>query len=147
MWANTCSKSTIKAQKRRPCPLVWWIYYWLWTSTYLRGCNNFIDNPFQCSDAFHIETSHLNCSANQMTGFYMKYNTELKWINFENLGSTSIYQKYPTFALLLEFLTMITFSMKISLLKIGPIYSYTIPGKLLTEVLKEYAFLHWNFTK
>ena len=77
-----------------------------------------------------------------MTGFYMKYNTELKWINFENLGSTSIYQKYLTFALLLEFLTMITFSMKISLLKIGPIYSYTIPGKLLTEVLKEYAFLN-----
>ena len=38
-------------------------------------------NPFQFSDAFHIETSHLICSSNQMTGFYMKCNTELKWVN------------------------------------------------------------------
>ena len=38
-------------------------------------------NPFQPSVAFHIETSHLICSANQMTGFYMKFRTKLKWIN------------------------------------------------------------------
>ena len=37
-------------------------------------------NIFQPSIAFHIETSHLICSANQMTGFYMKCNTELKWV-------------------------------------------------------------------
>ena len=34
-------------------------------------------NPFQPIVAFHIETSHLICIANQMTGFYMKYNTGL----------------------------------------------------------------------
>ena len=38
-------------------------------------------NPFQPSAAFHIETSHLFCSAKQMTGFYMKRNTGLKWVN------------------------------------------------------------------
>ena len=36
---------------------------------------------FQPSFAFHIETSHLFCSANKMTGFYMKSNTGLKWVN------------------------------------------------------------------
>ena len=29
---------------------------------------------------FHIKTSHLFCSAKQMTGFYMKHNTGLKWV-------------------------------------------------------------------
>ena len=29
-------------------------------------------DPFQRSVAFHIETSHFICSANQMTGFHMK---------------------------------------------------------------------------
>ena len=29
---------------------------------------------------FHVETSHLICSANQMTGLYMTSNTEIKWI-------------------------------------------------------------------
>ena len=29
--------------------------------------------------AFHIETSHLICSANQMTNFFMKCNAGLKW--------------------------------------------------------------------
>ena len=37
-------------------------------------------NPFQPSVAFHIETSHLICKAKQMTGFYMKCNTGLKWV-------------------------------------------------------------------
>ena len=38
-------------------------------------------NPFQPSVAFHIETSHLISKANQMTGFYVKCNTGLKWVN------------------------------------------------------------------
>ena len=38
-------------------------------------------NPFQPSVAFQIETSHLICSANQVTGFYMKCNTGLKLFN------------------------------------------------------------------
>ena len=36
--------------------------------------------PFQPCVTFHIETSHLICTANQMTSFYMKCNTELKWV-------------------------------------------------------------------
>ena len=36
----------------------------LWTNTTLTHS--------QPSVAFHIETNHLLCSANQMTGFYMK---------------------------------------------------------------------------
>ena len=36
-------------------------------------------NPFQPSVMFHIETSHLFCRAKQMSGFYMKRNTGLKW--------------------------------------------------------------------
>ena len=35
-------------------------------------------NAFQLSVAFHVEPSHLTCSQNEMTGFYMKCNTELK---------------------------------------------------------------------
>ena len=38
-------------------------------------------NSFQSSIAFHIETSHLFCRAKRMTGFYMKLNTCLKWVN------------------------------------------------------------------
>ena len=40
-------------------------------------------NPFQSSVAFNIETSNLFCSAKQMTGFYIKRKTGLKWINVE----------------------------------------------------------------
>ena len=36
---------------------------------------------FQPSVIFHIETTHLFCYVKQMTGFYMKCNTTLKWIN------------------------------------------------------------------
>ena len=32
-------------------------------------------NPSQPSVAFHIETSYLNYTENQMTGLYMKYNS------------------------------------------------------------------------
>ena len=38
-------------------------------------------SPFQPSIAFNIETNHLICNENQVTGFYMKCNTELKWVN------------------------------------------------------------------
>ena len=40
----------------------------------------FLD-PFQSSVVFHIDPSHLICIANQMAGFYMKYNTGLKQVN------------------------------------------------------------------
>ena len=30
---------------------------------------------------YHLETSHLFCSVNQLTGFYMKFSTWLKWVN------------------------------------------------------------------
>ena len=43
--------------------------------------NTKVINPFQPIVAFHKETSHLICSANQMTGFYMECNTGLKWVN------------------------------------------------------------------
>ena len=36
---------------------------------------------FQLRVEFHIKTSHLICSTNQMAGFYMKCNTGLKWVN------------------------------------------------------------------
>ena len=37
-------------------------------------------NPFQPSVEIHIETSHWICTTNQMTGFHMKWNTRLKWV-------------------------------------------------------------------
>ena len=43
-------------------------------------------NQFQSSVAFHIETSHLICSANQMNGFYIKCNTWMKWVKWDNEG-------------------------------------------------------------
>ena len=38
-------------------------------------------NPSQPSVAFHIETSRLVYTANQMAGFYMKCNKRMKWVN------------------------------------------------------------------
>ena len=38
-------------------------------------------NPSQASVVFHTETSYLIYTANQMTGFYMKCNSGLKWVN------------------------------------------------------------------
>ena len=40
-------------------------------------------DPFQSSVAFHIDTSHLFCSAKQMTGFCMKHNPGLKSVDLE----------------------------------------------------------------
>ena len=45
----------------------------------LRGSLLFVVKPFQPS--VHIETSHLIIRANQITSFYMKRNTGMKWIN------------------------------------------------------------------
>ena len=42
---------------------------------------------FQSSVVFHIETSHLICPANQITGFYMEYNG-LMWVTWINLPLT-----------------------------------------------------------
>ena len=35
---------------------------------------------FQPRILFHIGISHLFCAANQVTGFYIKFNNGLKWI-------------------------------------------------------------------
>ena len=40
-------------------------------------------SPFQPNVAFHIKTSHLTGSANQITGFRMKCNTGLKCVNLQ----------------------------------------------------------------
>ena len=37
--------------------------------------------PFQPSVVFDVETSHLIYCTNQMTGFYFKCNTGVKWVN------------------------------------------------------------------
>ena len=36
--------------------------------------------PFQPNVAFHIDTSHLICNANKMTGFYKECNNERKCV-------------------------------------------------------------------
>ena len=50
-------------------------------SNFMIFCKKELLNPFQPSVAFHIGTSHLICSVNQMTGFYMECNTVLKCVN------------------------------------------------------------------
>ena len=40
-------------------------------------------NPFQPSIAFHIESCHLVCTANQMTDFYLKCINRLKWVKVQ----------------------------------------------------------------
>ena len=41
-------------------------------------------NPFQSSVVFQIETSHLICIGNQITGFYIKCNIRLKGLIISN---------------------------------------------------------------
>ena len=43
----------------------------------------FCANPFQPNIAFYVETNHLIFTPNQMTGFYMEFNTGLKWVNID----------------------------------------------------------------
>ena len=45
----------------------------------------FIASPFQSRVVFLIETNHLISTANQMTSFYMKSKTSLKWTNLEQI--------------------------------------------------------------
>ena len=49
-------------------------------SIFTTACDKSCVNPFQSSVAFHIKTSHLICTVNQMNGFYMKCNPGLKWV-------------------------------------------------------------------
>ena len=49
---------------------------------------------FRSSAAFYIETSHLICTANQITGFYIKYNTGLKWGNKKRLANLFCFTKW-----------------------------------------------------
>ena len=49
--------------------------------------------PFQSSVAIHIETSHLICIANEITGFYMESNTGLKWVKIKGLTTTFAMKK------------------------------------------------------
>ena len=51
---------------------------------------------FQPSLAFYIETSHLIYTANQMTSFYMKCSTGLKWVKGYNKSKLQIYSKINT---------------------------------------------------
>ena len=48
---------------------------------YKRPSLQMLLNPFQPSVAFNTETSHLFCYPIQMTGFYMKRNTGLTWVD------------------------------------------------------------------
>ena len=58
---------------------------------FARGLCSF--NPFQASVAFHIKTSNLIWTANQMTCFYLKSNTGLKWVKtFVKVFSS---ERYP----------------------------------------------------
>ena len=51
-------------------------------------CFGLPSNPFQPSMTFNEETSHLFCSAKQITGFYMKHTNKLKWVNvFSNINT------------------------------------------------------------
>ena len=53
-------------------------------TTFLIKCSKHDPRKYfslQPNVAFHIETSHLIYTANQMTGLYMKCNGGLKWVN------------------------------------------------------------------
>ena len=52
----------------------WWWTWWRWIFV----CG--IVSLFPPSAMFHIETSHLLCSAKQITCFYMKRNFGLEWL-------------------------------------------------------------------
>ena len=64
-------------------------------------------NPFQFNVTFDIETSHLICTANQMTGFHVK--CDLGWnrlnISLSWNRSNHTFSKYAKFSEKLTFLT------------------------------------------
>ena len=89
-WRKRCSKLTIKTPEHdlereniswvtTNAPIIWKPVNWFAANRldrfYMVG--TLIVNPFQPSVAFHVETSHLFSTANQMTGFYMKSSTDL----------------------------------------------------------------------
>ena len=47
--------------------------------------------PFQRIVVFHMETVYFICIANQMTGFYMKCHTWLKWLKSLKLSFVKNY--------------------------------------------------------
>ena len=49
--------------------LPWYVVCWALRKLVIE---KWLFNPVQPSVAFHIETRHLICNANQITGFYMK---------------------------------------------------------------------------
>ena len=51
---------------------------WLYVS---EGSRNWSLDLFQPIVAFYLEVSHLICCVNQVSGFYMKCNTGLKWVS------------------------------------------------------------------
>ena len=52
--------------------------FW-WLMSYIINMQVFPLNPFRSTAEFYIETCHLICIGNQMTGFYVKRNMGLKW--------------------------------------------------------------------
>ena len=55
-------------------------------------------NLFQSNFAFHIQASHLFCSANQLTGFYIMGNTDCQWLTNSKIRLESIkFWSYPVF--------------------------------------------------
>ena len=52
---------------------------------------NWFNNRFQSSVAFHIETSNLIWSENQVIGFYIKRSTRLKWVKTDFLGPKKLF--------------------------------------------------------
>ena len=54
---------------------------------------SFLNISAQSSAAFHVETSHLICTTNKLTGFCMKCNTELKWVNLKSVSINSLNAK------------------------------------------------------
>ena len=63
-------------------------------------------DSFQPSVKVHIETGCLFCSAKQLTGFYKKRNTGLKWVNLKKVrwGYQAVYTPYVSSSLEMEFL-------------------------------------------
>ena len=75
--------------------------YCIWKSSSIKNFNPQgqimeLFNPFQPNVGFHVETSQLFCSANQMTGFNMKCSTGLNWVKqyHAQKGATEILQYY-----------------------------------------------------
>ena len=89
------SAHNLEYQKLRYLPLGLFWYLCLSIKVYIlflyeplrRPVRNFSEaylNLFQPGVVFRVETSHLICSTNQMTGFNTKCNTWPKWVTGAN---------------------------------------------------------------